>query len=54
MDMFSEELATKIDEGRALDVVNSDFTKNFVKVAHDRLVLKVRQHTVNLRQTSKF
>ncbi|GCB73634.1 hypothetical protein scyTo_0002714 [Scyliorhinus torazame] len=43
---FFEEVTKIIDAGRAVDVVNMDFSEDFDKVPHGRLVQKVKSHGI--------
>ena len=43
---FFEGVTKKVDEGSAVDVVYMDFSKDFDKVPHGRLVSKVRPHGI--------
>ena len=43
---FFEEVTKMIDEGRAVDVVDMDFSQAFDKVPHGRLMQKVKSHGI--------
>ena len=43
---FFEEVTKHVDEGRAVDVVYTDFSNAFDKVPHGRLIQKVKRHGI--------
>ena len=43
---FFKEVTKRMDEGRAVDVVNIDLSKAFDKVTHGRLVWRIRSHGI--------
>ena len=42
--MFFEEITKWVDEGSPVDVIYLDFQKAFVKVPHQRRILKLKSH----------
>eukprot|EP00061_Rhincodon_typus_P007698 g29660.t1 len=47
------EMTKVIDEGRAVDVVDTDFSKAFDKVPHGRLIQKIKMHGIYDRVVKK-
>ena len=44
--MFFEDVTKWLDEGSPVDIIYLDFKKAFVKVPHQRLLLKVKAHGI--------
>ena len=44
--MFFEEITKWVDDGSPVDVVFLDFQKDFDKVPHQRLLLKLKAHVI--------
>ena len=44
--MFLEEITKWIDEGSSVDIIYLDFQKAFDKVPHQRLLLKLKAHSI--------
>ncbi len=42
--MFFEEITKWVDDGTPVDVIYLDFQKEFDKVPHQRLILKLKSH----------
>ena len=43
---FFEEITTLVDDGSPVDVIYLDFQKEFDKVPHQRLIFKLKSHSM--------